>query len=304
MKTVAVLMSTYNGEKYLKEQIDSILNQKNVQVILVVRDDGSTDQTISMLQRYEVEGQLILRAGENLGVGNSFMDLLYHAPQADYYAFADQDDIWLENKLDVAIQKIDEKGGAVIYSSNQMLVDGEGNQLGLRYQTPPFTRLFPLIDRNILCGCTMVMNQEMARVISQEHRRPSKELLKKRLHDSWLLQAGNCIGSVLYDEQSYILYRQHGDNVVGVKKMSPWKRLGLYVNVILGKNQGHLRSWTANELRRCYGDIVVGEAKEVLDLYGGLRTWKGKKQFLSSEYATQVTGNRKLFSLKVWFGLI
>lgn len=304
MKTVAVLMSTYNGEKYLDEQIVSILEQKNVQVILVVRDDGSKDQTVPMLKKYEADGKLILKICENVGVGSSFMQLLYDAPKADYYAFADQDDIWLENKLEVAIQQIEKKGGPVIYSSNQMLVDGDGNRLGLRYKNPPFIRLFQLIDRNILCGCTMVMNHEMASIMQEEHRRPSAKLLKKRLHDSWLLQAGNCIGSVIYDEDSYILYRQHGENVVGVKKMPIGKRLGLYVNVILGKNKGHLRSWTADELRRCFGDIVAGEAKEVLDLYAGLRNLRGKKKFCSSPYAKQVTGNRMIFKLKVWFGLI
>lgn len=304
MKTVAVLMSTYNGEKYITEQIESILRQQKVQVQLVVRDDGSSDQTLFILRDYEAKGKLTLLTGENLGVGNSFMTLLYEAPEADYYAFADQDDIWLEEKLDVAIRAIDEKGGPVLYCSNQMLVDQNATQLGLRYEKQPFITLFQVIDRNVLCGCTMVMNHSMAALMRAEGRRPSSELLKKRLHDSWLMQAGNCIGSVIYDEDSYILYRQHGQNVVGVEKMSVWKRLSLYVQVIIGKNMGHLRSRTAQELRDCFADVATKEAKEVLDLYANLHTIKGKIRFCSSDYAKQVTGNRLIFQIKVWTGQI
>ena len=84
--TVCVLMSTYNGEKYLEEQIDSILAQKGCKVQLLVRDDGSSDGTIGILQKYHEEGYLEYYTGENLKPAKSFMDLLYNAPKAEYYA--------------------------------------------------------------------------------------------------------------------------------------------------------------------------------------------------------------------------
>lgn len=93
---VIVLMSTYNGEKYLKEQIDSILNQVKVEVFLMIRDDGSSDNTIAILKEYERQNRNIkIIKGKNIGVGNSFMQLLYNSAEAEYYAFADQDDVWV-----------------------------------------------------------------------------------------------------------------------------------------------------------------------------------------------------------------
>ena len=98
---VAILLATYNGEKYLREQIDSILKQNGVDLTLYVRDDGSTDGTIDLLKEYVVNTKAVkLDIGKNLGVGNSFMQLLYDCPNDfDFYAFSDQDDIWDENKL-------------------------------------------------------------------------------------------------------------------------------------------------------------------------------------------------------------
>ena len=96
MDKVAVLLSAYNGEKFLCEQIDSIMNQQNVDLDLYIRDDGSSYRTQEYLKQYvEQNDSIHLQNGCNLGVANSFMSLLYNVPNHyDYYAFADQDDIW------------------------------------------------------------------------------------------------------------------------------------------------------------------------------------------------------------------
>ena len=98
MEKVIVLMSTYNGEKYIKQQVDSILNQENVSVELVVRDDGSNDNTISILKEYEKAGKLIWYTGDNKGAAYSFFDLMEYAKNRYddycYFALSDQDDIW------------------------------------------------------------------------------------------------------------------------------------------------------------------------------------------------------------------
>ena len=123
--TIAVLMSTYNGEKYIKEQLDSIFRQKEVKVTLYVRDDGSTDGTLDIIKLYH--GIILLPFDENKGPGLSFMTLLYHvmgqSTKYDYYAFADQDDIWMDNKLIKAIKQIQNNGECVLYSSNQWLYE-------------------------------------------------------------------------------------------------------------------------------------------------------------------------------------
>ena len=100
---IAVLMSAYNGEKYISQQIDSVLTQTYPEVELYVRDDGSTDQTCRILEQYESEGKLHLLKGQNKGFARSFFLLLRKAPEAEYYAWCDQDDVWRSEKLERAI---------------------------------------------------------------------------------------------------------------------------------------------------------------------------------------------------------
>ena len=105
---IAVLMSSYNGEQYIKEQIDSILNQKGkFNIDIYVRDDGSFDNTIHILEDYQKKGLIKFCGGENIGPAKSFLTLLALADGYDFYAFADQDDIWFENKIESAILKIE-----------------------------------------------------------------------------------------------------------------------------------------------------------------------------------------------------
>ena len=101
MTSIAVMMSTFNGEAYVEEQINSILNQLNVKISLFIRDDGSKDKTISIIRnKINRNSNIQLIQGENVGVGNSFMNLLYSTPDDyDFYAFSDQDDIWESEKI-------------------------------------------------------------------------------------------------------------------------------------------------------------------------------------------------------------
>jgi rhamnosyltransferase len=131
-KKVCVLLSTYNGEAYLREQIDSILAQIDVSVELIIRDDGSKDSTVKIINEYKNQyvNVLILDSYKNLGPANSFMELLYASGDADYYAFAEQDDIWLPEKLSKAIgiiehKNIDGSSSPVLYASNQILYYGD-----------------------------------------------------------------------------------------------------------------------------------------------------------------------------------
>ena len=109
MKNVTVLMSTYNGETYLKEQIDSILAQEGIRVKLLVRDDGSKDSTQQILDDYSKRGLLEWYKGENLKSARSFMNLVDTVSlDADYYAFSDQDDFWEKDKLSRAIDMLNQ----------------------------------------------------------------------------------------------------------------------------------------------------------------------------------------------------
>lgn len=108
-KSVQVVMSTYNGEKYLKEQIDSILSQEGVDVRLYIRDDGSSDRTTDILASYQEHKNVKIEKGNNLGFAKSFLTALDECDEADYYAFSDQDDVWEKDKLSTAIEILEEE---------------------------------------------------------------------------------------------------------------------------------------------------------------------------------------------------
>lgn len=99
MNSVTVMISTYNGEKFLKEQIESILSQTNVKVKIFVRDDGSVDGTRNILNDYQNKGKLTWYCGNNLKTARSFLDIVKNVPKDSYYAFSDQDDVWKKKQI-------------------------------------------------------------------------------------------------------------------------------------------------------------------------------------------------------------
>ena len=179
---VAVLMSTYNGEKYIKEQIESILGQENVSVEIFIRDDGSIDHTVDIVEKYD---NINIIRGENIGVGNSFMELVYKVPNSfEFYAFADQDDIWLNNKMEKGIEKIRHQKGPILYCSNQRLIDKYGSEIGVRFNRNPDLSSEKIFVQNSATGCTMIWNRELQNILLK--KRPAKELLYSRIHDVWV----------------------------------------------------------------------------------------------------------------------
>lgn len=251
MSSVAVLVSTYNGEKFLREQLDSILCQKDVEVEIFVRDDGSSDMTKDILTEYETKyGNFHVEFAQNVGVGNSFMNLLYSTPETfDYYAFSDQDDIWLDNKLIEAVELL-EKSGKLLYASNQECVDKDGNSLGLRYGDNDVMHLTPVavMSANTLAGCTMIFNNRFFRILSDKDKRPTAELLRNRIHDVWVTSVAALYNGVVYDERSFIKYRQHGANVVGAYRESLGKRTKKRVKKLFNNELRNGRSKLAREL--------------------------------------------------------
>lgn len=218
---VCVIMSTYNGEKYLKEQIDSILKQKDIDLSLYISDDRSTDETTKIIEEYQKEHKNItLHINENnKNFTYNFLDSLFlfkDNTEFDYYAFADQDDSWLEDKLISAINLIKSKfneSESVLYSSNLKIVNEklEWNGEYLNNYIPP---KYQILGRNIVTGCTVVMNKSFKNLATEHY--PENIYL----HDYWLaLIASFCKNAhYIYDENSYILYRQHGNNLIGSNK--------------------------------------------------------------------------------------
>lgn len=258
MKTVAVLLSTYNGEKYLSELIDSVLCQTGVNVSLFVRDDGSHDNTYSILEQYENAGDLvILEQGENIGYAKSFWRLICLAPEVDYYAFADQDDIWCPDKLFRAVELLDKIEGPRLYTSDVIPVDASLNEVN--------RDLFPIhgplsfeesLQRSILPGCTFVFD-EQARKVAAEFDGYMES------HD-WALYAIICaFGTVAFDERPRIKYRLHENNAIGSD--TP-------ISVLLAKVKrffapsSHVRSRFASAMLNSYDERLNSRNREILEL--------------------------------------
>ena len=177
---VTILMSTYNGERFLNEQIDSILQQEDIEACLFVRDDGSKDKTISILEQYQEAHVLRFYQGHNLGPAMSFMNLLMEAPATDYYAFSDQDDFWEKDKLSVAVDSLRKyPDEPALYFGRTQLADKKLNILPSPELAPKLTFGESLIHE-FIPGCTMVLNNKLREIVntysashwSQNHFRP------------------------------------------------------------------------------------------------------------------------------------
>lgn len=209
LAVVQVLLSSYNGEKYIKEQINSILAQKRVEVYLLIRDDGSQDRTLTILSEYEKNDHVKVIQGDNCGSTESFLKLINQAGNFDYYAFADQDDVWDDDKLFVAIEKIKDITVPALYSSNTRIVDMNLNYITI-VDRKPVTKLGSAIVKNYVAGCTMVFNK----LLIQE----AKQFVSPKVpyHDWWLNLICLSLGGIsIYDPEPHMSYRQHGSNVVG-----------------------------------------------------------------------------------------
>ena len=210
--TVSVLMATYNGERYLREQIESLVAQKGVSVKILVRDDGSSDGTIIILEEYKSKGLLSWYQGDHLNVQKGFLDLLKNSSNSDFYAFCDQDDVWDDDKLLVAVEnlKIFPQNQPSIYYCGQRLVDQNLDLITIHRvsnRRNAYTNF--LISNN--AGCTTVFNKMLRDYVNQST--PDFILM----HDSWVFKLCLAVGgNYVADPEPHISYRQHGDNTIGL----------------------------------------------------------------------------------------
>jgi glycosyltransferase involved in cell wall biosynthesis len=212
MPKVQILLSTYNGEKYIKDQLTSILNNGYSNVYISIRDDGSSDKTRDILAEFESIVNLSISYENNIGVVNSFYKLLASANKdCKYFAFCDQDDIWKQGKIDRALQFVESLNQdiPILYCSNIDIVDQDLKHIcfsKLNTTKPSFNNA---LVENIVTGCTMVINNK-ARDIMLKYV-PENAIM----HDWWAYLVVSCFGKVIYDTQPTILYRQHEKNSIG-----------------------------------------------------------------------------------------
>lgn len=211
---VAVLLSTYNGDKYLDEYLHSLSEQEWLDITLIVRDDGSSDKTLQILKRNQEISNfnfLILPSDGNLGPAQSFFRLLDGAGDGfDYYAFSDQDDVWLPDKISRAVNKLEpvSKNVPALYCSRLEYVDEDLNHLQWS-RIPQCIGFGNAIVENIAIGCTIAINKPARELIL------SRIPLKCLMHDWWCYLIVSCFGQIVFDDYPSIKYRLHSSNSIG-----------------------------------------------------------------------------------------
>lgn len=274
MQKVQVLLSSYNGEKYIKNQIESILKQEDVEVSLLIRDDGSNDKTLDIIEKMAKENKNIsYYQGENIGVAKSFMNLVNKAKESDYYAFADQDDIWMPKKIISAIKKLENvKEKPSLYISALEIVDEKLDTIEIKKVSGNFTFEGEMI-KNFAVGCTMVFNKELCNILKKYN--PSYIIM----HDSWITRVCYAIGgNVIIDDNTYIKYRQHQNNVMGYK-YGGLKKLKKQFEIAF-KDNVSMRANIANELKNGYEDLLTEDTKQVVENLIKYRKDKKAKNWL------------------------
>ena len=260
-RKVAILLSTYNGVKYVKQQIDSFLNQTYKNVEIIVRDDGSKDSTVKILKEYQNNyNNIKLTVGKNLGFIKSFFELL-KLGDADYYAFADQDDIWLPNKIELAVNslnKLDDRKPNMAFS-NVDYYDTEMNFMGHgeANKTYSFTNsLYECVSQ----GMTMVINQKARDMVLDNI--PTRCLF----HDWWTYMICSSLGEIAYDNTVTVKYRRDKKNQTvegqGFIAILKWRIKNLFIkNGFLDIRMQQI------EFKNNFYNKLTEENKKIVDVF-------------------------------------
>ena len=212
---VNVVLATYNGEKFLKRQLDSIVNQTYENIDIYIRDDGSKDNTVAFVEEYIKQNSsgrrivLLDNGGVNLRCPQSFYEILRRCDQADYYSFCDQDDEWYPGKIAWAVERLEKEDNNEIllyYTACDYYTD-KGEFIRRSPKQKEKLELSDVIYYTPGSGFTMVINEKARQELLL------KVKLGKELHDRWLIRGAVCFGKVLYDERSSATHIRHEEAV-------------------------------------------------------------------------------------------
>lgn len=231
-KQIDVLMATYNGEKYIDSQIQSLLNQTHQNFCLYICDDHSKDNTKTIIEKYAndyPEKIKIIVSEKNLGAIQNFSFLMSQS-KADYVMFADQDDLWINDKIEKTLakmkhlEKVHGKELPLLVHTDLTVVDQNLKVLGKSFWK--YTHLKPFsfhttnrfLVQNVVTGCTMMLNRQLCQLSLPV---PHEALM----HDWWIALTAATFGKIGIVTKPTILYRQHGSNTLGAKKFKLFKNL-------------------------------------------------------------------------------
>ena len=264
---VAVLLCSYNGGKFLAQQLESIAQQEGVELAIHVSDDGSQDQTQSILKAFDErwKQQLSVVQGPEHGHVDNFFSLIFANIEGDYFAYSDQDDIWDPDKLSRAVKALSSfpEDRPALYCSRSLLIDNEGEPIGLSplfLKPPAFANA---LIQNIGGGNTMVMNRKARDLLC------AVGPVDIVAHDWWtyLLVTGSG-GDVIYDPRPSLSYRQHQNNVIG--SSTAWSdRFKRFFLALRGRN----RRWNTKHITALQQNrsCLTAENQRILDDFSAAR---------------------------------
>lgn len=265
MTKVAVLMVTFNGERYIEEQLTSILNQKlddDIALDIYVRDNASTDNTVAILNKYKKENKIKLKLLENDGPAVSFLALIRETIGYDYYFLCDQDDYWDEEKVRISLGRMKNEKVPTMFFSNAELVNEKMETMNCTvYKKEPPHDLMSIACSGGILGCTVAFNSELRKYILNIPVKKEQIIM----HDYLLaLVCAAMDGRIIYYEKPLVKYRQHGNNVVGVSTSVKSKIIARLKNIykrndvsiseqtklVLDSLKDYVSNNNANKLRR------------------------------------------------------
>lgn len=255
MEKVAVLMSTYNGEKFLREQLNSLLNQQlssDIYMQIYIRDDGSTDSTPNILREYDKEFSNITVFCDKLNIGwkKSFLKICKEVDDADYYAFCDQDDVWNEMKIQAAIDELRKWKTPCLYYCKAEMVDERLNHIGY-YKIDKTYSLEKTLVKCRMIGCTQVFNKQLWNYICR------LDYNNEFPHDWWTFLVAELFGNIIYNDKAYIKYRQQENNVFGGRQ-----KIFLRLKKIFNSND-NIREKISIELKKLYPEKINSYINDV-----------------------------------------
>ncbi len=258
---IQILLSTYNGEKYLREQLNSYLSlddHSNIKVL--IRDDGSTDGTLAILREYEENFGFEIITGENLGLNASMYELLKRRDRnCDYYAFSDQDDVWLPFKIIRAVSSLfkNDLNSPALYSACSYITDEELNIKGHTIKAKRKLSFYNAMIQNICPGHSQVCNRSFIDILAETY---SEDMM---VFDYWAYLLASAVGNVIFDNEPTTLYRQHSSNAIGCDH-SRFKTLKMRMNRVKTKisvqNAVQLKA-----LCECASEFIAKEYKDEAD---------------------------------------
>jgi glycosyltransferase involved in cell wall biosynthesis len=275
---VDVLMSVYNGEKYLAEQIESVLNQDYKDFVLHIRDDGSTDRSVDIIRHYARRNPdkiFYSVADKNSGSAAGGFFALLKESYAPYVMFCDQDDVWFKDKISASMAAVSEaevqygNNVPILLHTDLTVTDGSLKikaESMFRYQHLDYRRtsVKSLAVQNIVTGCTMLINRPLVKRLTHAPQ-------SVPVHDWWIALFTACCGKIVFLNKPTLYYRQHGDNTCGAQNMSGAgylaSRMTRADNARLMLKYGYRQ---AAELSRVYGMSIGRDNFELLSAYGSL----------------------------------